>query len=825
MVDPNSLKSRLTASDYRKVFRRCGFDINGERGTELSGILGPQELGEGETGNFSVDLDKGLVKDWGSSEYRGDVIDVVQDVQSLSFPEALEWIVDELNLNASTLEREVANGSSSGALTPEPDTSDSESATEPVVSHEQVERWHERLIDEAGAAQVARRYLTGERGLHPGVLKIGRVGLAHEKEIPDDWGGFYRREARPVTWWIIFPVARRDLDGAPVVSVKGVGFDPENCDWKRNEDGEKIPSNVSSALWDLVPTEGNATKGNATARIDGPVLVCEGELDALCALSNGFNAVTGTTGAGTFKPEWARYLTCVETAQDHGVVVVYDGDETGRKGAQKAASKLHEAGLDVRVASLPDGKDVNDVLTEGGEEDLHAHLAQADPYGSSETDKAAETGESKEDKDNPEFQYEPFPASALPDPIQDYVCASARALGESVPPAMVAVPTLSVLSGAIGDAVRLRLKRTWTEPATLWTTLVAPSGSTKSPAFSHAVRPVFRRELKAKDEYERAIAEWKAQADPDPQDKPTRERYRTGDATPEAVVRILGENPRGVLLARDELGAWIGSFDRYVNGAADLQFWVEVWQGFQASRDRVGEGNTTIDTPVVPVTGTIQPGTLKEKLGEIHFDTGFAARLILCQPPTPPKRWTDADVTEEAKDRYAKTLGRLYDMPRDRVSSLTPEAKERWISYYNMANASLEERPEGPTRAVAAKGITHVARLALVLHRCRVESRAEPGDPYEIGPVDAQSMEAAIEVGRWLTRETLRVYERLGLATEAKSPVQLFLKQLPDQFKTKDAKEIAEENEIPRRTMFDWLDRLQESGTLERIRRGVYRKT
>lgn len=822
MLDSTSLKSRLGPSDNRKLFQRCGFDINGERGTELSGILGPRELGEGETGNFSVDLDKGLVKDWGSSEYRGDVIDVVQDVQGLSFPEALEWIVDELSLDTSTLEREATDERSSNALTT---GSEGRSPAEPVISHEQVQRWHEGLIDEAGAAQAARRYLTGERGLHPGVLKLGRIGLAHEKEIPDDWGGFFRREARPVTWWIVFPVARRDLDSAPVVSVKGVGFDPENCDWKRNEDGEKIPSNVSSALWDLVPTEGNATKGNATARIDGPVLVCEGELDALCALSNGFNAVTGTTGAGTFKPEWARYLTCVEPAQDHGVVLVYDGDETGRKGAQKAASKLHETGLDVRVASLPDGKDVNDVLTEGGEEDLHAHLAQADPYGSSETDKAAETGESKEDKDNPESQYEPFPASALPDPIQDYVCASARALGESVPPAMVAVPTLSVLSGAIGDAVRLKLKRTWTEPATLWTTLVAPSGSTKSPAFSHAVRPVFRRELKAKDEYERAIAEWKAQADPDPQDKPTRERYRTGDATPEAVVRILGENPRGVLLARDELGAWIGSFDRYVNGAADLQFWVEVWQGFQASRDRVGEGNTTIDTPVVPVTGTIQPGTLKEKLGEIHFDTGFAARLILCQPPTPPKRWTDADVTEEAKDRYAKTLGRLYDMPRDRVSSLTPEAKERWISYYNMANASLEERPEGPTRAVAAKGITHVARLALVLHRCRVESRAEPGDPYEIGPVDAQSMEAAIEVGRWLTRETLRVYERLGLATEAKSPVQLFLRQLPDQFKTKDAKEVAEENEIPRRTMFDWLDRLQESGTLERIRRGVYRKT
>ncbi|MCS3955561.1 hypothetical protein GGP81_002092 [Salinibacter ruber] len=435
-IDADAIRSRLGAHEHERILRACGFDLNGHGGNELSGVLGPKELGEGDTGNFSVDLEGGLVRDFGSSKYRGDVFDVVQDVHSLDFPEALEWIVDELNLDASTLKREATNGGPSESPVSNPDPSDTGGRDpDPVVSHQQVEKWHERLVVETGAAQAARRYLTGERGLHPGVLKLSRVGLAHEKEIPNDWSGFFRREARPVTWWIVFPVARRDLDGAPVVSVKGVGFDPETCDWKRNDGGEKIPSNVSSALWDLVPTE-----GNGASRIDGPVLVCEGELDALCALSNGFNAVTGTTGAGTFKPEWARYLTCVEPAQDHGVLVVYDGDETGRKGAQKAASKLHEAGLDVRVASLPGGKDVNDVLTEGGKEDLHAHLAQADSYGSSETDTAVETGGSKEDKeDSPEFRYEPFPASALPDPVQDYVCASARALGEKVPPAMVAV--------------------------------------------------------------------------------------------------------------------------------------------------------------------------------------------------------------------------------------------------------------------------------------------------------------------------------------------------------------------------------------------------
>ena len=811
VVDSNSLKSCLTASDYRKIFQRCGFDINGERGTELSGILGPQELGEGETGNFSVDLEKGLVKDWGSSGYRGDAISVVQDVQGLTFPEALEWIVNELSLDTSTLEREAIYGTSSKASATE---SEGESLPDPVASHKQIEQWHERLIGSTGPAQAARRYLMGERGLHPGVLKLGRVGLAHEKEIPDDWGGFFRREARPVMWWIVFPVARRDLDGCPVVSVKGVGFDPETCDWKRNEDGEKIPSNVSSALWDLVPT-----KGDGTPRIDGPILVCEGELDALCALSSGFNAVTGTAGAGTFKPEWARYLSSLAPAQKHGVVVAFDGDETGREGAQTAAERLHEAGLGVRVASLPDGTDVNDVLVEGDATDLHAYLAQADPYEPPETDTAADVDENEEDGDELGLQYDPFPMRALPGSIRAYVRASARALGKEVPPAMVAVPTLSVLSGAIGDAARLQLKRSWTEPATLWTVLVAPSGSTKSPAFSHAVRPVFRRESEARDEHQQALAEWNAREDPDPQDKPTRKRYRTGDATPEAVVKILEENPRGVLLARDELGAWIGSFDRYVNGAADLQFWTEVWDGTQASRDRVGDGNTTIDTPAVPVTGTIQPGTLKDKLDEVHFDTGFAARLILCQPPTPPKRWTEADVSREVRQEYERVLTRLYGTPRDSTATLSPEAKARWVEYYDGANAKLETRPDGPARAVAAKGVTHTARLALVLHLCRKECGET--DSSEVG---AASIEAAIQIGQWLKEETLRVYRKHNFGTRSRPPIRRFLERLPDQFKTSDAKEIAETDEIPESTMYEWFNRLQESGDLEKIRRGLYRK-
>ena len=86
-------------------------------------------------------------------------------------------------------------------------------------------------------------------------------------------------------------------------------------------------------------------------------------------------------------------------------------------------------------------------------------------------------------------------------------------------------------------------------------------------------------------------------------------------------------------------------------------------------------------------------------------------------------------------------------------------------------------------------------------------------------------MEAALQIGQWLTEETLRVYRMHNLGAKAKPPIRRFLDRLPDTFETSDAKDIAEEDEIPESTMHNWFNRLQESGDLEKIKHGLYRKT
>jgi archaellum biogenesis ATPase FlaH len=72
------------------------------------------------------------------------------------------------------------------------------------------------------------------------------------------------------------------------------------------------------------------------------------------------------------------------------------------------------------VASLPDGADVNDVLVEGGSTDLHAHLAEAEPYTppEPELDVSEPATERKEPEPGGGPTVEPLLGTEEPDPME-----------------------------------------------------------------------------------------------------------------------------------------------------------------------------------------------------------------------------------------------------------------------------------------------------------------------------------------------------------------------------------------------------------------------
>src|SRR5262249_48006894 len=159
----------------------------------------------------------------------------------------------------------------------------------------------------------------------------------------------------------------------------------------------------------------------------------------------------------------------------------------------------------------------------------------------------------------------------------------------------LALPALAAVASAIGNTRTIGLKRGWHEPSVVWSAIVGDSGTLKSPAYLAAGGPLFRpqkrlvqevkQEQKAdrqglrRDKGDRRRAEEDDGPDPgDAPDEPALRRVVCSDTTIEKLAEVLEDNPRGVLLARDELAGWLGSFGRYKGkqGGTDLPNWLEM---------------------------------------------------------------------------------------------------------------------------------------------------------------------------------------------------------------------------------------------------------
>ena len=144
-------------------------------------------------------------------------------------------------------------------------------------------------------------------------------------------------------------------------------------------------------------------------------------------------------------------------------------------------------------------------------------------------------------------------------------------------------PALATVAGCIGNSRAVLLKRGWVEPAVVWSLAVAESGGHKSPAWDKATSrldrqmDLFKEYREQAEAYKEELAAWKADDRDTRGEKPEEPEplpvFITSDTTIEALAELLEDNPRGLLLARDELDAWFKSFTRYKgkNGGSDRE--------------------------------------------------------------------------------------------------------------------------------------------------------------------------------------------------------------------------------------------------------------
>jgi len=500
----------------------------------------------------------------------------------------------------------------------------------------------------------------------------------------------------------------------------------------------------------------------------GPIIVCEGEKATDAAIACGYTATTSPHGSkSASKADWS-------VLRGRDVIIIPDLDDAGLAYADdvltlcKGAASIRIIDLSEVWPDLDKGGDLADVLaieagdTEAVRSKLNAFIEQT------------QSELPMENSERTARNYQPFPVELLPEPIRSYVDQGAKAIG--CDPSYIALPILSMLAGAIGNTHEIKLKHSWREPCIVWSCIIGSSGTSKSPALERAVRPLreIQRRLYADRQRELDAARCTMEEDRDDNQVKRSARCVIDDATIEATLEVMSENPRRMLLCRDELAGWF-DFGKYSTNKSGLNSaqWLELFGGKPIHIDRRTKNPIHIPRASLSITGGIQPGILRRVLNDTFLENGLAARMLFAMPPKRPKQWTDHDVNPNVEQAMQNLIDRLYqhtmniadpdagtENPQPHTIGLLPDAAAIFQQFYNEHNTSLQYEEEH-IAAAWVKLECYAARLALIIHLVREAA----GDPDLEDPerVDALSMRIAIQLVEWFKHESKRVYKVLAM--------------------------------------------------------------
>jgi DNA primase len=329
---------------------------------------GPCPLHGGEGPNFSVDPAKGFYKCFSCGE-GGTVFTFLQRHLGMTFPEAVRDVAARVGVEIPD-ERE--------APRPEDDPNARYHEANAFAAE-----WFRRQLWEEPGGSDARSYLE-RRGISRDSAE--RMGLGW---APEEWTAFgdtARRHGMANELLLSLGLVKESTKGGrePYDAFRGrLIFPIESPGGKVLGFGGRVIGEVE----DHVPKYLNSPetpvyhKGRvlyglgwsrqAIRRAD-EALIVEGYMDYASLMANGVENVVAPLGTA-LTPEQAELVA----RYAHRAVLLYDSDSAGLKATFRSGDELLRAGVEVLVATLPDGEDPDSVVRSGGEKALRQYIRDA----------------------------------------------------------------------------------------------------------------------------------------------------------------------------------------------------------------------------------------------------------------------------------------------------------------------------------------------------------------------------------------------------------------------------------------------------------------
>ncbi len=346
-----------------------------------------------------------------------------------------------------------------------------------------------------------------------------------------------------------------------------------------------------------------------------------------------------------------------------------------------------------------------------------------------EEDSIAFTSDSGKTTETPSFPLEIFPKA-----IRDIIEALEEYENYNVD--FSSASFLTVFAAAMGNTWSVRFMTGWISRPIIYMVLVGSPSCGKTPPLQQAVAPLLKldgeydmiycKEMETYRQWERMSAKQREKHSlPEAMKMPQRKCHVVVDSTVEALIGALRDNPRGVLIYKDEIDSLLSNFNRY--NSSDEGYFLSLFSGtpFKYSRKSNNE-HIFLANPYCSIIGTTQPGRLGEQFGGKRMMNGFSSRFLKVYPEIDKMpSWNDTAMPDGVLEEWERIIRRVITVTpstdqEGKATSIellfSQEAKLRVIQWKDeVNNKAYAETDSDAVRALCGKLETYLVRFCLVI--------------------------------------------------------------------------------------------------------------
>jgi hypothetical protein len=377
------------------------------------------------------------------------------------------------------------------------------------------------------------------------------------------------------------------------------------------------------------------------------------------------------------------------------------------------------------------------------------------------------------------IQVIPFPFHVFSEKMKQFIFRVSESFG--IQPEMTASLILAIVSGAIGNTVRVSVKSGYEVILFLWLMIIGRSGYGKSPVINYLMGPIENRQAKDSTQYEEELRAYlrelrKAKETPGidiPEEKPKAIHKLVSDITVEALADVYKGDQRGVIGHYDELGSFILGMDQYRGKGNDLQHWLTLFNGKSWKIDRKS-GSIFIHNTGLALIGGIQSEILPRIFEKVMIENGLFTRFLTQNIEERPSKFDRKGISTEFFNYWDELISQCYKIPlhpdeqgfvKPQLLTLDDNALDTWIKFHDEFASII---PYMSTRlgpfCEKLKGYYSIKFIGL-LHILNCIDR----DISENEKIKPDTVRDAVELTRYFAGQalmTLNLYDEVGRLTE-----------------------------------------------------------